>query len=509
MRLNVIFAVTGVVACLGLAVLARADYESEVMADHPLVYYRFEDATCNSGDTCKDSANNLYKNGTYQVNGSWSNLVFEAGIPGPSGQAIRFNGSGSGGAGHCVDIWDGNAIVASNMTVEVWMMSTDVNNYPRLLQHNGKYNDPNNYGIGEYNDVSGGHITVMGGGSTWYTGTPAIWDGNWHLIDVTYQQIDTNLYEYVYIDGVGIWGHTVDNASLLKHYDRLTLGCEGNRWYCDNGFNGRLDEVAIYDTVLDANRIALHYALGLHATGTLQFKSSTYTIAESGGSIRIYVSRADGSYGSASVNYATADDTATAGSDYTVESGTLNWSDGDANDKYFDVNIIDDSIAENNETFDVNLSDANGASLGSPSQTTVTILINDQPAGSLQFNSSTYTVAENGGSIRIYVGRTDGSYGEASVNYATADDTATAGSDYTAESGTLNWSDGDANDKYFDVNIIDDSIAENNETFDVNLSDANGASLGSPSQTIVTIDDNDSPIISGYVRTPNGPAAPL
>ena len=55
----------------------------------------------------------------------------------------------------------------------------------------------------------------------------------------------------------------------------------------------------------------------------------------------------------------------------------------------------------------------------------------EQPpaAGSLQFKSSTYTVAETGGSIRNYVSRTGGSYGAASVNYATANGTATAGSD--------------------------------------------------------------------------------
>ncbi|GAF79275.1 unnamed protein product, partial [marine sediment metagenome] len=50
------------------------------------------------------------------------------------------------------------------------------------------------------------------------------------------------------------------------------------------------------------------------------------------------------------------------------------------------------------------------------------------PPGFLQFKSATYTVDEDGGSIRIYVSRTDGSYGAASVNYATANGSATAGS---------------------------------------------------------------------------------
>jgi len=114
-----------------------------------------------------------------------------------------------------------------------------------------------------------------------------------------------------------------------------------------------------------------------------------------------------------------------------------------------------------------------------------------QTPGSLQFKSSTYTVAENGGSIRIYVIRTGGSSGSASVNYSTANGTAEAGSDYTANSGTLSWSDGDAADKYFDVAITDDSTPEKNETFMLNLSGEIGASMGTPSTATVIIYDND------------------
>lgn len=383
MRLNVIFVVTEVVLCLGLAGFAMANYASEVMADHPLAYYRFEDPCSGNGYTCADSGNNVYKNGTYIASPSWPEVSLVSGIPGvPSGKAVRFVGSGSSGVGNCIDIYDNNALVTQNMTIECWVKTTsDANNYDRLLQHNGDYTVLTAYRIATYNDGNGGmRLSVDGGGSTWYTGAPSINDGNWHLIDVTYQQIDSNLYEYIYIDGTGIWGNLLTDTNLTSSYERLTLGSEGNAWYMYNGLDGALDEVAIYDKVLDANRIATHYILGNTApAGTLQFKSATYTVAEDGGSVRIYVSRTDGSSGSASVNYATANGTATAGSDYTAASGTLHWSDGDANDKYFNVSIIDDNIAESNETFDVNLSDANGASLGSPSQTIVTINDNDLP----------------------------------------------------------------------------------------------------------------------------------
>ncbi|MBN1973721.1 MAG: hypothetical protein JW787_08790 [Sedimentisphaerales bacterium] len=118
------------------------------------------------------------------------------------------------------------------------------------------------------------------------------------------------------------------------------------------------------------------------------------------------------------------------------------------------------------------------------------------PSGSLQFKSSSYSVTENDGGVRIYVSRTGGSYGAASVKYATSNETATAGSDYTEKIGTLNWSNGDTADKYFDVSINDDSTYESNESFKVGLSNVIGASLGSPSQVTVTVIDNDSPVVT-------------
>ncbi len=98
------------------------------------------------------------------------------------------------------------------------------------------------------------------------------------------------------------------------------------------------------------------------------------------------------------MNYATANGTAPAGSKYTAKSGTLSWSNGDTADKYFDVVVINNSTYEGDETFTVSLSGASGAGLGSPSQTTVTILDDETPpAGSVQFKAATYSVAENGG----------------------------------------------------------------------------------------------------------------
>jgi len=72
-------------------------------------------------------------------------------------------------------------------------------------------------------------------------------------------------------------------------------------------------------------------------------------------------------------------------------------------------------------------------------------------AGSLEFSAVDYSVSEDAGTIDITVERVNGSTGAVSVDYVIADGSATAGSDYTEVSGTLNFADGDAIAKTFSI----------------------------------------------------------
>jgi hypothetical protein len=115
-------------------------------------------------------------------------------------------------------------------------------------------------------------------------------------------------------------------------------------------------------------------------------------------------------------------------------------------------------------------------------------------AGSIQLSSATYSVSEAGPTVTITAVRTGGSAGMVGISYATANGTATAGSDYASASGALSWTDGDTANKTFTVPIINDAIAETSETFTVTLSSpAGSASLGSPATATVTIMDDDGP----------------
>jgi len=145
--------------------------------------------------------------------------------------------------------------------------------------------------------------------------------------------------------------------------------------------------------------------------------------------------------------------------------------------------------------FPVTLSAANAGGTGNQS---LTLTVNPAtPPGTLQFTTSTATVSESAGTLMLTVSRAGGSSGAVSVSYATANGTATAGSDYTATSGTLNWPIADTVSKTITVPILNDSVPESSETFTATLtSPTGGATLGTPSTATVTITDDDGANVS-------------
>ena len=77
------------------------------------------------------------------------------------------------------------------------------------------------------------------------------------------------------------------------------------------------------------------------------------------------------------------------------------------------------------------------------------------------------------------------------VDYATADGTATAGKDYTAQNGTLTFNSGETS-KTVQVPILNDTIVDKDETLRLTLSNASGADISDP-DAIGTITDTDLP----------------
>src|ERR1043166_1870383 len=107
------------------------------------------------------------------------------------------------------------------------------------------------------------------------------------------------------------------------------------------------------------------------------------------------------------------------------------------------------------------------------------------------FLSSAESTGEGSGAKQLFVYLSGSSSQTITVDYATADGTAVAGSDYTSTSGTLTFAPGETS-KSFTVSVTDDSLDEDDETFTANLSNPTNATLGSPSTETITILDNDA-----------------
>ena len=225
------------------------------------------------------------------------------------------------------------------------------------------------------------------------------------------------------------------------------------------------------------------------APGGLALSAAAYSAPNGAASAPIAVDRAGGSSGAVSVQYATSDGTAHAGTDYTAAAGTLNWADGDTGAKSFSIPILHNS---GGGTVNVTLSaPGGGATLGSPSTAVLTIQA-PQSAGTLGFAQVSPSVSEAGGSVAIQVNRTGGSSGAVAVGYATGGGTAVPGTNYTSTSGTLNWAAGDHAAKSFNVQVLDDHVVDGTHTVVLTLSNATGGASINPATATLSITDADA-----------------
>ncbi|MDR3621153.1 MAG: Calx-beta domain-containing protein [Paludisphaera borealis] len=108
---------------------------------------------------------------------------------------------------------------------------------------------------------------------------------------------------------------------------------------------------------------------------------------------------------------------------------------------------------------------------------------------SVGFTAGAVRLAEGGGVATIRVVRDGDASAAASVRYQTTAETATAGADFTAVSGTLTFAAGRSSADIY-LPILRDALVEGDETFLVSLSQPTGLSLGQAASIRVTIADD-------------------
>ncbi len=191
--------------------------------------------------------------------------------------------------------------------------------------------------------------------------------------------------------------------------------------------------------------------------------------------------------GGVSFDLVTADGTATAGVDYAASSLTRTIPAGSSS-ATFTVLVNGDTLAEPDETFFVNVSNVTGATV-SDGQGLGTI-VNDDAQPALSIDDVSVNEGSSGTTTATFTVSLSAASGQTvTVNYATADGTATAGSDYVARSGTLSFAPG-VTAQGVAVTVNGDTAVEPNETFSVGLSGASNATIARATGTGTILNDD-------------------
>jgi hypothetical protein len=213
-----------------------------------------------------------------------------------------------------------------------------------------------------------------------------------------------------------------------------------------------------------------------------------------GGTLQFVITRTGSTAVSNSVNYASADGTAVAGSDYTAASGTITFAVGETS-RLISISTVDDAVNEPNETMTVSLTSPTGGAVVSPAVATGTILDNDPILPVFSISSASTT---EGGTLVFTVTKTGATNSIATVNYASADGTASSLNDYVGTAGGSLIFLPTETTKTISVATKNDVVNEFTETMTLNLSSPNGATLGIASGTGTIFDDDPAPSFSVY-----------
>ena len=233
---------------------------------------------------------------------------------------------------------------------------------------------------------------------------------------------------------------------------------------------------------------------------TLSINDISFTEGDAGSKFVFFtVTSSASSNLTVSVDFATADNTASSPSDYLAATGSITFVPGQVIRTIF-VTINSDVSFEPDESFTITLSSPVNATLND-SQGAGTILNDDAEGGFIRFSQSNFSVNEAAGQLTVTVTRSNDTSRSATVDYATGETGAPTACgtfngvashrcDFTTARGTLRFASGETS-KTFNLLVNRDSYAEGSETLLVSLSNpTGGAVLMAPSSATVTITDS-------------------
>jgi RHS repeat-associated protein len=244
-----------------------SDYGSTVLADNPLIFYQFNEA---SGTSVGDSSGNG-RTGTY---GTGTGFGAPGALIGSTDTAIQAPGSGAWAITQ-----SGSTLPTggADRTYELWSRISSSYNHTLVATGDGS-NHLFNINLTNHNQV----VLYGDGNTSAGINTPNAYDDNvWHLIDVAV----SSGTEYVYLDGqqIGSTSLTINTAGGYP----LDISNGGGIYPGGEA----LDEFAAYGTRLSTARIEAHWSAGRGqaASGCAPRPTSPYATAVLGDSPLTYL----------------------------------------------------------------------------------------------------------------------------------------------------------------------------------------------------------------------------
>ncbi|TWU33353.1 DUF4347 domain-containing protein [Novipirellula artificiosorum] len=237
-----------------------------------------------------------------------------------------------------------------------------------------------------------------------------------------------------YKDEVGVVINGVPQNHLVQAYSPFDLN-DGGTYHAWVDYNGESDQLTVYlsnssnkpaqailsttlqldqivgnqmyagFTAADFDRPNAHRILswsmdtadpGNSGPATINLDASQVTVSETGGEAVVKLVRTGNASETASVEYETSNQSARAGDDYSSRSGVANFAAGQRTAEVR-IPILDDTVEEGPETFQLTIRNAVNADLGSQQTTTITILDDEQSLPSFVSFSDTPLIDLNGG----------------------------------------------------------------------------------------------------------------
>ena len=239
--------------------------------------------------------------------------------------------------------------------------------------------------------------------------------------------------------------------------------------------------------ILNNDWTTVNYAKLAYLTNSLapMLGSGTGTNSQASQTLTFTLALSQVATGPVSVQWATANVTAVAGTDYTTASGTVSFVAGEST-KTIAITIPPHTATDTRQ-FAVQLSNPSGATIADASGTG-TILASTTPAFSIADASA---LEGNSGSnaFNFVVTLAPAATNTVTVNYTTASGSATSGSDFTATSGTIAFAPGITH-QAVSVYVLSDTTEEADETFTVTLSNPTNATLARATATGTILNDD-------------------